>query len=91
LQVLSGRGVVVRRRRPDGNAHTLRLDCPNDRTGWMVSYNGGEPHIGSLSGAAPGTKVSAMPRWLGAQSGLATPAGQPCADPRGSARDGPGS
>jgi hypothetical protein len=57
LQVLSGRGVVVRRRGPDGNAHTLRLDCPNDRTGWMVSYNGGEPHIGSLSGAAPGTKV----------------------------------
>lgn len=57
LQLLSGRGVVVRARGPDGTAHTLRLDCPNDRTGWMVSYNGGEPHIGSLSGASMGTKL----------------------------------
>lgn len=57
LQVLSGKGVVVRVRGPDSSARTLRLDCPSDRLGWMVSYNGGEPHIGSLSGASPGTKV----------------------------------
>jgi hypothetical protein len=57
LQMVSGQGVVVHARQPDGSAQTLRLDCPNDSVCWMVSYNAGLPHIGSLSGATPGTKL----------------------------------
>lgn len=56
LQMLSGRGVVIRLR-PAGSELTLRLDCPGPGTGWLVTYDGGTPHIGSLSAAAPGTKV----------------------------------
>ena len=37
--------------------HRLELACPDDRSGWMVSYDGGSPHVGSLSDATPGTKV----------------------------------
>jgi hypothetical protein len=57
LQVLSGRGVVIRLRRPGGGDLTLRLDCPPPDAGWLVTYDGGQPHVGSLSGATPGTKV----------------------------------
>jgi hypothetical protein len=57
LQVVSGHGVIVRVRTSDGNSQSLHLACPNDRTGWLVSYDGGQPHIGSLSSAEPGTKV----------------------------------
>jgi hypothetical protein len=60
LQVVSGHGVVVRARTPDGRAQSLHLACPNDSTGWLVSYDGGQPHIGSLSSATPGTKVVAQ-------------------------------
>jgi hypothetical protein len=57
LQVVSGHVVVVRVRTSDGRSQSLHLACPNDRTGWLVSYDGGQPHIGSLSSAEPGTKV----------------------------------
>jgi hypothetical protein len=57
LQVVSGHGVIISARTSDGRAQSLRLACPNDSTGWLVSYDGGQPHIGSLSSATPGTKV----------------------------------
>jgi hypothetical protein len=57
MQVVSGQGVIVRVRTSDGSALSLCLACPTDRAGWIVSYNGGQPHIGSLSSATPGTKV----------------------------------
>ena len=57
LQLLSGRGVVIRQRLPTGVVLTLHLDCPGDSVGWLVTYDGGNPHIGSLSAAAPGTKA----------------------------------
>jgi hypothetical protein len=57
LQLLSGRGVVIRQRLPTGVVLTLHLDCPGDSAGWLVTYDGGNPHIGSLSAAAPGTKA----------------------------------
>jgi hypothetical protein len=67
LQVLSGGGVVIRGRRRDGSTLTLRLDCPKEGAGWLVTYDGGRPHMGSLSGARPGTKVMVQaigpPRW----------------------------
>jgi hypothetical protein len=57
LQMLSGIGVVVQLQTPDGGVLTLRLDCPGAEQGWLITYNGGRPHIGSLSSAMPGTKL----------------------------------
>lgn len=56
-QMLSGRGLVVHRRRSDGIVFTLQMDCPNDVTGWLMTHDGTQPHIGSLSQAGPGTKI----------------------------------
>ncbi len=57
LQMISGEGVIVRTRRPDGTVYNLRLDCPGDDACWMFSYDAGQDHIGSLSSATPGTKL----------------------------------
>ena len=57
MQVVSWQGVIVRVRNQDGMVHSLTLDTQGNRLGWMVSYNGCEVHIGSLSSATPGTKV----------------------------------
>jgi hypothetical protein len=65
-QLLSGAGVAIRHHLADGRVWTLRVDCQAD-AGWLVTYNGGRPHIGSLSGAVPGTKMLVQaigpPRW----------------------------
>ncbi len=67
LQILSGAGVVIRLRAPSGSVLTLHLDCPAEGSGWLLTYDGGKPHIGSLGSATPGTKVLAQvigpPRW----------------------------
>jgi len=67
MQVLSGGGVVLRQRLPSGRALALSLRCPQAGAGWLVTYDGGRPHIGSLSGAELGTKVLMQiigpPRW----------------------------
>ena len=57
MQLLSGAGIVIRHRRPDGTVLVLHVDCPGDDAGWLVTYDGGHPHIGSLSSARPGTKA----------------------------------
>lgn len=57
MQVVSGKGVIVRIRSSDGSIYTLTLETQGNRLGWMMSYDGGTPHIGSLSSATPGTKV----------------------------------
>ena len=53
LQLLSGGGIVILQRVRNERVLSLHLDSP----GWLVTYNGGNPHIGSLSQAEPGTKV----------------------------------
>ena len=67
LQILSGAGVVIRLRQRGGDVLTLSVDCPKEGSGWLLTYDGGKPHIGSLAGATPGTKVLAQvigpPRW----------------------------
>jgi hypothetical protein len=35
----------------------LSLACSGDDAGWLVTYTGGNPHIGSLSGGSPGMKM----------------------------------
>lgn len=57
LQMVSGGGVIVRNRRPDGRIYNLRLDCLSEDACWMFSYDAGEDHVGSLSSATPGTKL----------------------------------
>ena len=56
-QLLSGGGVRILQRRPGHRTATLHLDCPSPEQGWIVTYDGGSPHIGSLSAARPGTKL----------------------------------
>ena len=57
LQMLSGRGVRVVQSLPEVGLVTLYLDCPSPDRGWIVTYSGGYPHIGSLTGADDGTKL----------------------------------
>jgi hypothetical protein len=55
-QLLWGRGLVIRHRLSSGIILTLCLDCPRELSGWLVTHNGGKPHIGIFSQATPGTK-----------------------------------
>ncbi len=55
-QLLWGRGLVIRHLLPSGVALTMRLDCPRELSGWLVTHDGGKPHIGTFSQASPGTK-----------------------------------
>ena len=57
MQILSGGGVRILQRLPGEEAVTLALDCPSADMGWTVTYDGAVSHIGSMSGAAPGTKA----------------------------------
>ena len=56
MQVLSGGGVTILQRPPGQDIVTLHVDT-TEQNGWIITYDGGCPHIGSLSRAAPGTKV----------------------------------
>ncbi len=57
LQVLSGSGIRVVQSLPGVGVVTLYLDCPSSRQGWVVTYSGEHPHIGSLTDAGEGTKM----------------------------------
>ena len=65
--VLVGSGVRLLQHLPDAGLVTLHIDCPGKDHGWYVTYNGSYPHIGSISGCAPGTKVLmqviGVPQW----------------------------
>ena len=68
MQLLSGGGIRILQRLPDKGVVTLHLDCPAQDRGWVVTYDGGYPHIGSISGARTGTKslvqVIGPARWV---------------------------
>jgi hypothetical protein len=67
MQVLDGGGIKVLQHLPDEGLFTVSIDCVAGETGWIVTYDGGRPHIGSFSEAPPGTKVLVQaigpPRW----------------------------
>lgn len=67
-QLLSGGEVRILQRRPGLGIATLHLACPSPDRGWIVTYDGGSSHIGSLSAASPGTKflmqVIGPERWV---------------------------
>jgi len=47
----------VHQRLDDGTTLTLRLGRPDERCGWLGTYSGGRPHIGSLNSATLGSKL----------------------------------
>jgi hypothetical protein len=55
-QLLYGGGIRVLQRQPGLGVATLHLACPAPDRGWIVTYDGGSSHIGSLSSASPGSK-----------------------------------
>ena len=57
VQLLSGRGLAIHHRQHNGVVRTVRLACPSEDAGWLVTYSGGYPHIGSLRDASPGLKL----------------------------------
>ena len=57
LQMVAGAGIKIILQQPDQSLVTLELECPDIDSGWTVTYNGGSPHIGSVSSARPGTKL----------------------------------
>ena len=67
MQVLSGGGIEVRQHLPDDGEFTVTIGCPAPDAGWIVTYDGGRPHIGSFTNARPGTKVLVQaigpPQW----------------------------
>lgn len=67
-QMLWGKGLVIRHLLPSGVTLTMRLDCPRELSGWLITHNGGKPHIGTFSQASPGTKclvqVIGPARWI---------------------------
>jgi hypothetical protein len=56
-QVLSGGGMRILQQLPDVGLVTLHIDCIEGETGWIVTYGGAHPHIGSFSRARTGTKA----------------------------------
>jgi len=67
LQVLSGGGIKVRQHLTDDGEFTVTIGCPAPDAGWILTYDGGRPHIGSFTDAQPGTKVLVQaigpPQW----------------------------
>ena len=57
MQVVSGGGVRLLQHLPGQGLVTLEIDCFDDDSGWIITYDGAYPHIGSISGAQEGTKV----------------------------------
>lgn len=57
MQVICGGGVRLLQHLPDHGLVTLDIDCVEDKRGWLITYDGGYPHIGSISEARQGTKV----------------------------------
>jgi hypothetical protein len=57
LQLVSGGGFRLMQELPTVGWFTLSIDCHEDGTGWVFTYDGSRPHMGSLSQARVGTKV----------------------------------
>ncbi|MEO1193692.1 MAG: hypothetical protein AAFY02_18190 [Pseudomonadota bacterium] len=56
-QVLWGSGFCVHQRLPDGRHLALTLACPRPDQGWLGTYDGARPHMGSVASASIGSKV----------------------------------
>lgn len=57
MQLLAGAGFRIIQHLPGRGEFTVSVDCGADGRGWIITYDGGRPHIGSLAQAEPGTKL----------------------------------
>lgn len=68
MQVLSGVGTRFSQHLPRGGDLVLELGCFDPVSGWILTYDGAIPHIGSFSGCSPGSKILMQiigpPRWV---------------------------
>jgi len=55
-QMLRGQGLLMRHQLPSGSEWSLRMSCPSREQGWITTYSGLYPHIGSPADATPGSK-----------------------------------
>ena len=56
-QMLSGSRFVIHHRLDGGNILIFRLGCPDQGKGWLGTYDGGRPHIGSIGSATLASKL----------------------------------
>ncbi len=56
VQMLRGQGLLMRHRLPGGAEWSLRMSCPGPEQGWVSTYEGRHPHIGSPAEATAGSK-----------------------------------
>jgi hypothetical protein len=57
VQLVSGGGFRLMQELPGVGWYTLTLDCIGDGAGWVLTYDGSRPHMGSLTRAQVGTKL----------------------------------
>lgn len=60
LQILPGNGFLAIIQPDDKHTLTLKLNCEPDVSGWLLTYDGDKPHIGSVSHADLGSKILAQ-------------------------------
>ena len=56
MQMISGSAYILTQHM-HGETIKLQLDCPNDDQGWLLTYSGSIPHMGSVTSATVGTKI----------------------------------
>lgn len=68
LQLLAGGPLDVLHVGPSGDTLFLRIECPSETEGWLLTYEGSTPHSGRVSAGRPGTKavvqVIGPARWV---------------------------
>ena len=68
LQLLVGGPLDVLHVGSTGDTLFLRLECPSETEGWLLTYEGSTPHSGRMGAARPGTKavvqVIGPARWV---------------------------
>ncbi|MGI9533944.1 MAG: hypothetical protein ACR2NW_03245 [Thermodesulfobacteriota bacterium] len=57
LQLISGGDFVMHQLMPNKSVLKVFFRCPDENTGWLITYDGKTPHIGSLSSSDVGTKL----------------------------------
>ena len=57
MQVLSGGGVELVQHLPEQGMMTLRIDCIEEETGWVLTYDGIYPHMSNIGESQAGTKI----------------------------------
>ena len=57
MQMISGSGYILTQSSEQHETIKLQIDCPTEEQGWLLTYSGCIPHIGSVTSAVVGTKL----------------------------------